>query len=406
MSEAGSSHTSGAATTHVGDTIPLHPLLLPAEPAAAAELLGREVERAYRGGLALAPITNPAHAHYLPAYVPDTAAVVLSTSGSSGIPKRTLLPRAALRASGRATSERLGGDGDWLLCLPAGFVAGFQVISRAVLGGTRVTTLGSGHFDPAEFSAAARRMRPGRRYTSLVPTQIKRLLADPEATAALAEFDRVLIGGAALDAETAARLHAVTDGVLTYGMTETCGGCVYDGRPLDGVQVRIVDGIIHIGGEVVAGGYLESSDTESGGFYTESGRRWYRTADRGHLDGDRLIPTGRVDDLINTGGVKVSAAAVERVLAASDLVDTAVVMGIPDPEWGELVGAYLVVREGISTSDIELLRDLIRDRLGRASVPKRIVVRTDLPLLPNSKIDRRTIRERLILAADGPAGRD
>lgn len=376
-------------------TIPLRPLILPDDPGAAVDLLQREVARVHEGGEAIAPITDTRQARDLPAEVPASTAVVLCTSGSSGVPKRTMLPRAALLASARAAATRLGGDGDWLLCLPAGFVAGFQVISRAVLGGKRVTALDNHHFDIGEFVAATHRMGPGRRYTSLVPTQVKRLLANAESRMALASFDIVLVGGAPLDPETARRLSEITDAVVTYGMTETCGGCVYDGVPLDGVEVRIVDGIIHIGGDIVAGGYLGAAEVEAARFYTDEGRRWYRTADRGHWADGRLIPTGRIDDLINTGGLKVSATAVEQALLGVDRVDTAVVLGLPDPEWGEMVGAYVVVRAGISAPDVELLRETVRTRLGSASVPKRIRIGNELPLLPNSKIDRRAIRALL-----------
>lgn len=376
--------------------IPLRPLVLPGEPGAAVDLLRDQIEAIYRGGEAVAPITDPAQAQGLPALVPESTAVVLCTSGSSGVPKRTMLPRDALLASARASAARLGGDGDWLLCLPAGFVAGFQVISRAVLGGKRVTALASDHFSVAEFVAATHRMGPGRRYTSLVPTQVKRLLAEAESRTALGTFDVILVGGAALDAETGRRLREITTAVVTYGMTETCGGCVYDGVPLDGVEVRTVDGIIHLGGAVIAGGYLGAALDEASRFYLDGEKRWYRTSDRGEWVDGRLRPLGRVDDLINTGGVKVSATAVERALLDVSWVDTAVVLGLPDQEWGEMVGAYIVARHGITDPDLASLRDLLRERLGRASVPKRIVVGNDLPLLPNSKIDRRAVRARLI----------
>ncbi|MEU0545018.1 AMP-binding protein, partial [Nocardia sp. NPDC005978] len=379
--------------------IPLRPILLPADPAAAVTVLRHAVERAHTGAEAIAPVTNAEQARALPAEVPATTAAVLSTSGSSGEPKRTLLSRNALLASSRATAARLGGPGDWLLCLPAGYVAGFQVISRAALGGTAVATLPDGHFDSAAFAAAAARMTGDRRYTSLVPTQVTRLLADVQGRAALATFDTVLIGGARLDPGTERRLRAVTTAVVTYGMTETCGGCVYDGRPLDGVLVRIVDGLIHIGGPVLADGYLDHPD--GGGFYREGDRHWYRTADRGHWDGERLVPTGRVDDLINTGGVKVSAVAIERELSEVPWVETAVVLALPDSEWGEVVAAYVVPRQTVSAPDPDALRAVVRERLGRAAVPKHLVVDPDLPLLPNSKIDRRAVRDRLTAAA-GP----
>ncbi|MEW1720648.1 AMP-binding protein [Streptomyces sp. NPDC093109] len=388
-------------------TVPLHAVVLPDDPAdptdptapaRAVGILMRAIERMHSGGPPITPVTGAA-ARDLPGAVPDGTGAVLSTSGSTGAAKRTALPRSALLASCAASLRRLGGPGDWLLCLPVGFVAGFQVVSRAVVGGNRVTTLDGGRFDAPAFVAATRRMGPGRRYTALVPTQIKRLLADPGGRAALSGFDRVMVGGAPLDGDTAARLGAVTDFVATYGMTETGGGCVYDGVPLDGVRVRIVDEIVHIGGDTVASTYLGAAEEELSRFSTEGGLRWYRTSDRGRWDdGHRLVPLGRTDDLINTGGFKVSAGAVEQALLGVDGVDSAVVMGLPDHEWGELVGAHVVLRAGTAPPDTGALRDRVRLRLGRAAMPKRIVFHEDVPLLPNAKIDRSAVRARLSAA--------
>ncbi|MBA4863771.1 AMP-binding protein [Streptomyces sp. PSKA54] len=387
--------------------IPLRPVVLPEDPARAVDVLLRSTEDMYDGRHAIAPVTSAAQATELARTVPDGTGVVLSTSGSTGVPKMTVIPRSALLASCSASLNRLCGAGSWLLCLPPGFVAGFQVVSRAVIGGARVTPLDSGRFDAAGFAAAARRLGPGRRYTALVPTQVKRLLADADATAALADFDKVLVGGAPLDHDTAARLREVTDVVVTYGMTETGGGCVYDGQPLDGVRVRIVDGIFHVGGDTVASGYLGAAGEESARFYTDGGRRWFRTSDRGRWDDEgHLIPLGRADDLINTGGVKVSAEAVERILLGVDWVDSAVVMGLPDHEWGELVCAYVVPRAGTTTRDSESLRDRIRGQLGGAALLKKIVFSDDIPLLPNSKIDRSEVRERLRAAVGSAGARD
>ena len=376
--------------------IALRPVVLPEDPARAVRDLAHAVKEMFNGGHAIAPVTSAAQARNLPRRVPDGTGVLLSTSGSTGTPKRTAIPRSALLASSSASLSRLGGHGNWLLSLPPGFVAGFQVVSRAVLSGAQVTALGSGRFDAAGFVAATHRMAPGRRYTALVPTQVKRLLADPGATAALATFDRVMVGGAPLDSGTAARLGSVTGFVATYGMTETGGGCVYDGLPLDGVHVRLVDSIVHIGGDTVAGSYLGASAEESSRFYTDGDQRWYRTSDRGRWDDDgRLVPLGRTDDLINTGGLKVSAGAVEQVLHSVEWVDSAVVMGIPDHEWGELVSAYVVPHPGTAARDGDVLRDLISRRLGRAAVPKKILFNDEVPLLPNSKIDRSAVRRRL-----------
>ncbi|RAG85300.1 AMP-dependent synthetase [Streptacidiphilus pinicola] len=379
--------------------IPLRPLLLPAEPGRAVDLLLHELRTANNTGHAIAPVTDQAQAAALPRHVEGRTAVVLSTSGSTGTPKRTALTHTALRASAAATSARLGGPGDWLLCLPASFVAGFQVVHRAFAAGTVVHTLDSHRFDPAAFTASARTMPAGRRYTALVPTQVRRLLDDTGARAALAGFDTVLVGGAPLDPDTRARLETVVDTVETYGMTETGGGCVYDGIPLDGVQVRLVDDQIHIGGPVLSDGYLGADETETGRFYTRGNTRWFRTADRGRWEFGRLRVLGRTDDLINTGGVKIPATAVERALAGVPEIDTAVVMGLPDPEWGELVSAYLHLKPGASAPTLDDLKDRVRRQMGRAAVPKRFVFADSVPLLPNSKIDRLAVRARLMDAA-------
>ncbi|MGW2640740.1 AMP-binding protein [Streptomyces sp. NPDC001348] len=382
----------------------LRPVVLPGPSAQAVDVLMRAIEQVYEGGPAIAPVAGAAAARDLPGTVPDGTAVVLSTSGSTRAPKRTALPRSALLASSSATLRRLGGPGDWLLCLPVGFVAGFQVVSRAVVSGTRVTTLDGGRFDAAAFVAATNRMGTGRRYTALVPTQVKRLLADADARAALASFDHVLVGGAPLDHHTATQLRELTDFVATYGMTETGGGCVYGGVPLDGVRVRIVDEIVHVGGDTVASTYLGATEEEQSRFYTDGGRRWYRTSDRARWDDHhRLVPLGRIDDLINTGGLKISAGEVEQALLGVGWVDSAVVMGLPDHEWGELVGAHVVPRAGTFAPDREVLRERVRRRLGPAAVPKRIVFHDDVPLLPNSKIDRSAVRERLSAALYAPA---
>ena len=190
---------------------------------------------------------------------PAGTAVVIATSGSTGEPKLVALSGAALRASARATEARLGGPGRWLLALPAEHVAGIQVIVRALLAGAPpvVMDLRTG-FRPDAFAAATAALGPGRRYTSLVPTQLRRILDAEGAVAALRSYAAVLVGGAALDPATRERaLAAGVRVVTTYGMSETAGGCVYDGVPLDGVTVELdEDGRILLGGPTLASGYL------------------------------------------------------------------------------------------------------------------------------------------------------
>jgi O-succinylbenzoic acid--CoA ligase len=318
--------------------------------------------------------------------------VLVATSGSTGRPRLVVLPPAALRASAAATADRLGGPGRWLLALPADHVAGVQVIVRALLAGAPPTAqdLRDG-FRPDDFAAATARLGPGRRYTSLVPTQLLRLLdAGGAVLDAVRGYDAVLVGGAALDAGL--RERAETAGVrvvATYGMTETAGGCVYDGVPLDGVRVRLdPDGRILIGGPTLATGYLDDPGATAAAFVSGE----FRTSDVGRWVDGRLEVVGRVDDVVVTGGEKVAPAAVERVLAAQPGVRAVCVVGLPDPEWGSVVGAVLVV-DGSPVADD--LRAAVRAALGRAAVPRVLHVVDAVPVRGIGKPDRAAVARLL-----------
>ncbi len=188
--------------------------------------------------------------------IDDAVAVVLSTSGTTGPPKGALLTATALVASAEATHLRLGGPGRWLLALPAYHVAGFQVLVRSVVAGTDPVAVPAA-FGDRDLVAAIAALGPGRRYASLVAAQLDGALRDPQATRALAELDAVLIGGGPMPAGVAERASAAGVPVVrTYGMSETAGGCVYDGVPLDGVGVKVdAGGRISLGGPTVASGY-------------------------------------------------------------------------------------------------------------------------------------------------------
>ncbi|RKQ37027.1 AMP-binding protein [Kocuria tytonis] len=366
-------------------------------------------------------------------------AVVVATSGSTGRPKRTVLTTEALTASGRATERAASGPGQWLLCLPAHYVAGVQVLARSVLAGTRPVVMTDQHFSPADFTHAAGRMEHPVRYVSVVPTQLQRILdprdgaPDPRAVAALARFDAVLVGGSPLSPDLAARAEqAGVRVVRTYGMSETCGGCVYDGVPLDTVTARIIpdgcvtrggtpsgnaptahpggfpaarnhgtagndtEGRIWLGGDVVAAGYLDDPAQTAAHFRVVDGTLWYRTDDLGTLDESGLLTVlGRTDDVINTGGVKVSAGRVAAALLEDARIRQALVVPVPHPEWGQSVAALLVPRAAADTltpSEVEALhRELstaIRERLGSPAVPKLWRVVNRLPMLPTGKPDR------------------
>jgi O-succinylbenzoic acid--CoA ligase len=319
------------------------------------------------------------------------AGVLVATSGSTGRPRLVVLPPAALRASAAATAARLGGPGQWLLALPADHVAGVQVVIRALLAGAPPVVQDlRGGFRPDGFTAATARLRPGRRYTSLVPTQVLRLLdAGGAALDALRSFDAVLVGGAALDPGLRARAEAAAVRVVTtYGMTETAGGCVYDGVPLEGVSVRLDDARIVVGGPTLAAGYLDDPAATAAAFVDGE----FRTNDVGRWADGRLEVLGRADDVIVTGGEKVAPAAVEHVLAAQPGVRAACVVGLPDPEWGAVVGAALVV-DGSPAPDV--LRAAVRGALGRAAVPRVLHVVDALPERGIGKPDRAAVARLL-----------
>ncbi|WP_157453751.1 o-succinylbenzoate--CoA ligase [Cellulomonas sp. Root485] len=324
--------------------------------------------------------------------VGDDVAVVVRTSGSTGEPRGVLLSAAALRASAGATHDRLAGPGQWLLALPTDHVAGLQVLVRSVLAGTVPTVLPPGPFRAAAFAAAVGAMPAGGpRYTSLVPTQLVRLLEDDAATDALRSFDGVLLGGAAAPPDLLAGARAAGAAVVTtYGMTETCGGCVYDGRPLDGVSVRLDDdGRVLLAGPVLADGYLDRPDLDAEAFVQVDGVRHLRTSDVGAWSDGSLVVLGRADDVLVSGGVKVPPAAVESVVASLPGIAEVCVVGVPDAEWGQAVVAVVVARAGTRPPTLAEVRTAVTDHLDAAHAPRHLVVTDSLPVRGPGKIDRR-----------------
>ncbi len=331
-----------------------------------------------------------------PAGLPAALAAVVGTSGSTGTPKRALLTTHALRASGDATHDRLGGPGQWLLALPAHHIAGLQVLLRSVLAGTEPVVLDPvGGFDARTFSAAVRRMDPGaRRYVSLVPTQLVRLCDDPWCAETLQELDTVLVGGAAVPPHV--RAHAEACGVRvvpTYGMSETAGGCVYDGVPLDGSAAEIDgDGRVRLGGATLAQGYLGQPGLTEAAFRDG----WFRTDDVGHWGPDgRLHVDGRVDDVITTGGVKVAPRLVEDAVADHvAVVREVVVVGVPDPVWGEEVSALVVLDpDADHAPTVADLRAGLRGILPDHALPRRLLVADAIPTRGPGKPDRQAVVE-------------
>ena len=296
--------------------------------------------------------------------------LLVETSGSTGAPKRVLLSRRAVLASVAATERRLGGAGRWALVLPPTYVAGIQVVLRSLV---------AGHAPVLDRWADD---GPSAAYTSLVPTQLHRLLDRDDDVAALAGIDAVLLGGGPI--HPALRRRAEAAGiriVATYGSAETAGGCVYDGYALDGVALALGEGgRIRIAGPTLFDGY--DGDPDATAHALVDG--WFVTADAGRLDEDgRLHVLGRVDDVVVSGGVNVPTPAVAaRLRAHPDVVDAAVI-GVPDDEWGHRVVAFVV-----GTLDVATARDWVGEAHPRSWAPREVVAVDALPLLSNGKVDR------------------
>ena len=340
-------------------------------------------------------------------------ALVVPTSGSTGSPKGAQLSADALLAAAAATHERLGGPGNWLLALPATHIAGLQVLIRALAAGTTPVRIRTPGFDPAALPGAVAALGPGRRYTSLVSNQLATALEDPGAAAALAELDAVLLGGGPAPAALLERAAAIGINVVrTYGMSETAGGCVYDGVPLAGVGLRLDDGRIHLGGPTLASGYRNPPAVSRGSAElaerSRSGNRridsapdpfaepgWFRTDDLGELDATgRLRVLGRVDDAIATGGLKVLPQVVEAALNEDPAVAEAVVFGVPDERLGQRVVAAITLAAGATAPTLAALRHRVAQRLPVTAAPREVHVVTELPRLGVGKPDRRGLARR------------
>lgn len=446
------------------DALHPHAVLLSAdEPADPQEIL-RAFERSLTGDL-----PNNACDNQDPlgqTEDPESIALVVGTSGSTGAPKQTALSVRALRASARAT-ERFFADypstgsakpqraasevpAQWLLALPAHYVAGAQVLARSVLAGTTPVVAASitdgVSFTPGVFLNAAERLSYARRFVSLVPTQVHKLLEAAEANPALGseiydalgQFTGILLGGAPASASLLAAARELgLNVVTTYGSAETAGGCVYSGTALPGVRLRVVPedaglldssvagdasaggtpniGRVWLGGEHLASGYMGDNARTASHFFVDSdGCRWYRTDDYGSLtppapnapenDGAPMLNiVGRSDDVIITGGVKVSARAVAAVLESHPAVREAAVMGIPDAHWGSAVAAAITLRGAsgaqsapdASRVTCDILREFCTDKLGAAGAPKFLRILADFPTASTGKPDRRAIYSML-----------
>ena len=375
----------------------------------------------------------------------EPIALVVGTSGSTGTPKRTALTARALAASAAATERFFGSNSDaasqWLLALPAHYIAGAQVLARSVLAGTAPVIARSVtepvHFSPEVFLQAVEHMSSARRFISLVPTQLHKLLESADANPhlgaeiheALGSFTGILLGGAPASADLLAAATALgLNTVTTYGSAETAGGCVYSGSVLPGVRVELVPeeglpavpdtggkpaqvGRIWISGEHLASGYIGDAARTAEHFFTAAdGTRWYRTDDYGLLAPDsnkncsepRLQVLGRSDDVLISGGVKISARAVAAVLEEHPAVREACVVGLPDARWGTAIAAAVTLVPSAGAAPAEnspalneelcaLLRARCAEKLGAPAAPKQLSILPDFPLTSTGKPDRAEI---------------
>ncbi|WP_166785717.1 MULTISPECIES: AMP-binding protein [Cryobacterium] len=339
------------------------------------------------------------------ARVPRQVSVVIETSGSTDVPKRVMLSTDALLSSAAASSAYLGGAGQWLLALPVHYIAGVQVLVRSIVANTTPVVLPGGHFDPAGFTDWAERLTEPLRFTALVPVQLARLVeaagADRRLLAVLRRFQGILVGGQALPPELAERSFGLDLRVVaTYGSSETAGGCVYNGTPIGNTEVRAVDGQLEIAGSVLAEGYVGDLARTGDRFIEMHGERWYRTRDLGEVDAVTgfVRVLGRADNVIISGGEKVSLDAVERVVRSLPGLGDAVVVGRPDRQWGQV--PVLVLPGVASVADdtaviLGRIGEAVASALGKAARPVRLVRVAAIPQLSTGKPDLRALARML-----------
>ena len=297
--------------------------------------------------------------------VEDGDALIIATSGSTGEPKLVVLTHAAIEASARATSARLDIDparDRWLACLPLSHVGGLSVVTRSLVTGAPCTV--HHNFNAAAVMQAA---ADGCTRSSLVPTALARV----EPTV----FRTILVGGQAPPTDRPANV------IATYGLTETGSGVAYDGIPLDGVEIRVVDDEVQVRGQMLLRTYRDGHDPKD-----EDG--WFPTGDAGSFEDGRLSVHGRVGDLIISGGQKVWPVTVERVLLTHPGVAEVVVVGRDDTEWGQRVVAVVVPSDPSDAPSLGALRDHVKGSLPAYAAPKELELVRTLPRTAMGKLRR------------------
>jgi O-succinylbenzoic acid--CoA ligase len=349
------------------------------DPVAALIALGEALEN--RVALHLCD-----HEHNnLPSEVADDVALLVESSGSTGVPKMFELSTEAVLASAKATEVALGGPGQWLLCLPITYIAGIQVLVRSLLADTQpVLTNTAMPFTAEGFARAASLMTGERRYTSLVPAQLGRLASaagsDDFVLEQLRRFDAILVGGQAPNPNMVTLLRNLgVNVVVTYGSTETSGGCVYDGIALKGVGVGLLeDGRIAISGPTLANGIDGEWHSNDLGAFDEQGR---------------LVVLGRADRVIISGGLKLSLDWVEQWVSAHQQVSDVVVLPLEHPQFGQSFLAYVVYKSADATPVNP--EDAVR-QFGPAASTAVWAALEKVPMLPNGKPDLETLRRNFM----------
>jgi len=297
----------------------------------------------------------------------DGDALVIASSGSTGSPKGIIHTHSSLVAGAQASASRLqlSSNDHWLVCIPVSHVGGFSVITRALHTGAALTLHPT--FDATAVQEA---VKNGATHTSLVATALARIDASL--------FSSILLGG------SSAPDNLPSNVITTYGMTETGGGVVYNGQPLDNVEIKIVDGEIFLRCPMLIRAYRDDQTISM-----QNG--WYATGDIGEIDDNgKLSVHGRQTDLIITGGENVWPSGVENSLASHPIVNQVVVRGMPDTTWGQRVVAYVVLNDSSQTSEVKLLSDLrehVKQTLPAFCAPQQVVILAEIPRTSLGKVD-------------------
>lgn len=311
--------------------------------------------------------------------VASRIALIVSTTGSTGVAKEVGLTSAALIASAKASNKFLGAEfgATWSLALPLNHIAGINVLIRSLESGTLpINVIGlEGKYPKVDF-------------TSIVPTQLYRALhGDENLLQHLQSAQKVLVGGAPLTRELRSKAESAGITIVeSYGSTETSGGCIYDGTPLEGVEIEISEsGRLAIKGKVLAHSYLNTNVD----LVDENG--WFISSDFAHLEGSKVIVDGRIDDVVITGGEKVSLASIERVISQSLPQIQFAIFAVEDAQWGQAIHCAVVG----NNVDEESINHLLQQECGSHAKIKGFLYCEELPLMGIGKVDRAELARRL-----------